>query len=59
MVRLGKTLKSGEAFNVSAILEIIRGIGCGNYIMARVVFWFLTIVWPSSVSPNGSPSSAG
>jgi hypothetical protein len=44
-VRLGRTQRFGEAFNVSAILDTIRGIGWGNYIVALIVLLLLSFVY--------------
>ncbi len=44
-VRLGRTERFGEAFNVSAILAIIRKIGWGDYIVALIILWLISFIY--------------
>jgi hypothetical protein len=44
-VRLGRTERFGEAFNVSAITAIIRKIGWGDYIVALIVLWIISFIY--------------
>ncbi len=44
LVRMARTERFGEAFNFSAILATIRSIGWGNYIVALIVIWVVSIV---------------
>jgi hypothetical protein len=44
-VRLGRTQRFGEAFNISAIVDTIRRIGWGNYIVALIVLLLLSFVY--------------
>jgi len=44
IIRMARTESFMEAFNVSAILETIRGIGWGSYLLASVVLWIISFV---------------
>jgi hypothetical protein len=44
-VRLGRTERFGEAFNVSAILATIRKIGWGDYIVALIILWLISFIY--------------
>jgi hypothetical protein len=44
-VRLGRTERFGEAFNVGAIMATIRKIGWGDYIVALIILWIISIVY--------------
>ncbi len=44
IIRLARTESFMEAFNISAILETIRGIGWGSYLLASVVLWIISIL---------------
>lgn len=45
-VRMARTEKFGEAFNFGAILETIRKIGWGSYILALIILFIVAgIIW--------------
>jgi hypothetical protein len=44
MVRLARTDTFMEAFNFGAILECIRRIGWGSYILALIIIWIVTAI---------------
>jgi hypothetical protein len=44
IIRMARTESFMEAFNISAILETIRGIGWGSYLLASVVLWIISFV---------------
>lgn len=44
MIRMARTDRFGEAFNISAIMAKIRAIGWGNYIIALIVLWVVMVV---------------
>ncbi len=44
-VRLGRTERFGEAFNVSAITATIRKVGWGDYIVALIVLWIISFIY--------------
>ena len=44
-VRLGRTERFGEAFNVGAITATIRKIGWGDYIIALIILWIISIIY--------------
>ena len=44
VIRMARTDRFGEAFNFSGILETIRGIGWGNYILALIVLFVVMVV---------------
>jgi hypothetical protein len=44
IIRMARTEQFKEAFNFSGILETIRGIGWGSYLLAQVVLWVIVLV---------------
>ncbi|HNS83138.1 MAG TPA: DUF4013 domain-containing protein, partial [Methanolinea sp.] len=45
-VRMARTERFGEAFNFGAILETIRKIGWGSYILALIILFIVAgIIW--------------
>jgi hypothetical protein len=44
LVRMAREDHFGEAFNFGAILATIRSIGWGNYIVALIVLWVISII---------------
>lgn len=45
-VRMARTERFGEAFNFGAIIETIRKIGWGSYILALIIFFIVAgIIW--------------
>ena len=44
LVRMAREDHFGEAFNFGAILATIRRIGWGNYIVALVVLWIISLI---------------
>lgn len=44
IIRMARTESFMEAYNFSAILETIRGIGWGSYLLATVVLWVISFV---------------
>ncbi len=44
IIRMARTESFMEAFNFSAILQTIRAIGWGSYLLASVVLWIISFV---------------
>ena len=44
LVRMAREDHFGEAFNFGAILATIRSIGWGNYVVALIVLWVISII---------------
>ena len=44
IIRMARTDRFGEAFNFSGILDTIRGIGWGSYILALIVLFVVMVV---------------
>ncbi|WP_209675430.1 DUF4013 domain-containing protein [Methanolinea mesophila] len=44
LVRMAREDRFGEAFNFGAILATIRRIGWGNYIVALIVLWIISLI---------------
>ncbi|MDD1727569.1 MAG: DUF4013 domain-containing protein [Methanospirillum sp.] len=44
IIRMARAESFMEAFNISAILETIRGIGWGSYLLASIVLWIISFV---------------
>ncbi len=45
IIRMARTDSFKEAFNFSAILNTIRSIGWGSYILAQIVLWIIVIIY--------------
>jgi len=44
LIRLAKEGKFSEAFNFDAIMQTIRSIGWGRYIVAMIIYWVISII---------------
>jgi hypothetical protein len=49
IVRFARTGRMGEAFHAGAILDDIRSIGWGNYLLALTILWILSMVFHAFV----------
>jgi hypothetical protein len=49
VVRFAHTGRMGEAFRAKAILDDIRAIGWGNYLMALTILWILSMIFHAGV----------
>jgi hypothetical protein len=45
LIRLAKEGKLSEAFNFGAVMQTIRSIGWGRYIVAMIIYWVLSIIF--------------
>ena len=45
LIRLAKKGKFSEGFNFGAIMQTIRSIGWGRYIVAMIIYWVLSIAF--------------
>ena len=45
LIRLAKKGKFSEGFNFGAIMQTIRSIGWGRYIVAMIIYWVLSIIF--------------
>jgi hypothetical protein len=54
LVRMAREDQFGEAFNFGAILATIRKIGWGNYIVALIVLWVISLILGLILSAIGA-----
>ncbi|MEI7433812.1 MAG: DUF4013 domain-containing protein [Methanomicrobiales archaeon] len=45
LIRLAKEGKFSEAFNFGAVMDTIRAIGWGRYIVAMIIYWVISIIF--------------
>jgi hypothetical protein len=45
LIRLVREGKFSEAFNFSAVMQTIRSIGWGRYIVAMIIYWVISIIF--------------
>jgi hypothetical protein len=59
VIRFARTGKMGEAFHAGAILEDIRAIGWGNYLLALTILWLISMIFHVCVMMVQSVPVAG
>jgi hypothetical protein len=59
VVRFARTGRMGEAFRLGAILDDIRAIGWGNYLLALTILWIIALVFHACVAAVQSVPVAG
>jgi len=49
VVRFARTGRMGEAFRAGAILDDIRAIGWGNYLLALTILWVISLIFHACI----------